>query len=76
MPVQLPALHVPGVQNAMTDIPSHLFGSKKSNKFLIIQLNHNFIGTEGRYFTMLTLAKDSYFSNVNTVYAGKLRNNA
>ena len=55
---------------------SHLFGSKKSNKFLIIQLNHNFIGTEGRYFTMLTLAKDSYFSNVNTVYAGKLRNNA
>ena len=54
---------------------SHLFGNKDINKFLIISLTHNFIATEGRYFTYLTLAKDSHFNDVNISYAGKLRNN-
>ena len=51
---------------------SHLFGNKKSNKFLITGLTHNFIGTAGRYFTYLTLAKDSYFNDINTKYVGKI----
>ena len=51
---------------------SHLFGNKKSNKFLITGLTHNFIGTAGRYFTYITLAKDSYFNDINTKYAGKI----
>jgi|TARA_R110000851_G_scaffold95798_5_gene207984 hypothetical protein len=55
---------------------SHLFGNGRSNKFLIISLNHNFIATEGRFFTYLTLAKDSYFNDINKNYAGKLKRNA
>ena len=54
---------------------SHLFGNDTSNKFLITTLNHNYIGHERRFFTVLTLAKDSYFNNVDTVYDGKLRKN-
>ena len=51
---------------------SHLFGNGKRNKFLVTGLTHNFIGTAGRYFTYITVAKDSYFSNINTNYTGKL----
>ena len=53
---------------------SHLFGNKKSNKFLITGVTHNFIGTAGRYFTFLTLAKDSYFNDINKSYKGKMIN--
>ena len=53
---------------------SHLFGNKTTNKFIIISVTHNFIGTGGRYFTMLSLAKDSYFTNINNDYQGKLKN--
>jgi len=52
---------------------SHLFGNKKNNKFLITSLTHNFIGNEGRYFTYLTLAKDSYFVDVNKKYSGRYK---
>ena len=45
---------------------SHLFGNGKTNKFLVTGLTHNFIGTAGRYFTYITVAKDSYFSNITT----------
>ena len=55
---------------------SHLFGNSRKNKFLIISLTHNFIAPEGRYFTMLTLAKDSYFSDINKSYDGRLKTNA
>lgn len=52
---------------------SHLFGNKENNKFLITSLTHNFIGNEGRYFTYLTLAKDSYFVDVNKKYSGRYK---
>jgi hypothetical protein len=55
---------------------SHLFGNKESNKFLITTLTHNFIATEGRYFTYLTLAKDSHYNDVNISYGGRLKNDA
>jgi hypothetical protein len=53
---------------------SHLFGNQKSNKFLVTSVTHNFIGTAGRYFTYLTLAKDSYFNDINKSYKGKMIN--
>ena len=53
---------------------SHLFGNKKSNKFLVTAVTHNFLGTAGRYFTYLTLAKDSYFNDINKSYKGKMLN--
>ena len=52
---------------------SLLYGKGNTNKFLISSLNHNFIGAEGRYFTYLTLTKDSYSSNININYDGKFR---
>ena len=51
---------------------THLFGNKTKNKFLITAVTHNFIGTAGRFFTHLTLAKDSYSSDINTSYDGRM----
>ena len=51
---------------------THLFGNKTKNKFLITAVTHNFIGTAGRFFTHLTLVKDSYSSDINTSYDGRM----
>lgn len=50
-----------------------LFGNDKENKFLITSITHNFIGDEGRYYTILNIAKDSYFSDILKDRGDKLK---
>jgi hypothetical protein len=52
----------------------YLFGRDKESKFLITSVTHNFIGTEGRFYTILNVCKDSYFVNVDKNYSGKMKN--
>lgn len=52
----------------------YLFGKENKSKFLITSVTHNFIGTQGRFYTILNICKDSYYINVNDDYPGKMRN--